>query len=205
MFLSGVTKLASEDPTWANWTALNYHFETQPLPLWTGWYLHQLPDTLLKLATGGMFVAELILPLAILTPANWRKLRLVTCAGLTFLQVAIGATGNYGFFSLLSILLCFTLIDDKTWKLVLPSRLTDLPPPTEQRHQPSNLWRSRLLAFGTASMFAFGGLTFAREISTTLDRAGRPSFDLSWSAEIIGLIQPFRSINGYGLFRVMTT
>ena len=36
MFLSGITKFASGDPTWANWTALNYHFETQPLPLWTG-------------------------------------------------------------------------------------------------------------------------------------------------------------------------
>ena len=152
-----------------------------------------------------MFVSELILPLAILTPASWRKLRLVACAGLTFLQVAIGASGNYGFFSLLSILLCLTLIDDQTWRLATPSRLTELPPPTEGRHRPSNQWGNRLLAFATASMFVLGGLTFAREISITLDRAGRPSLDLAWSDGIIGLIQPFRSINGYGLFRIMTT
>ena len=84
--------------------------------------IYILPHTFLKPATGGMFVAELILPLPILTPANWRKLRLVACVGLTFLQVTIGATGNYGFFSLLSILLCLTLIDDQTWRLATPSR-----------------------------------------------------------------------------------
>ena len=32
MFLSGLTKLLSGDPTWLSATALDYHFETQPLP-----------------------------------------------------------------------------------------------------------------------------------------------------------------------------
>ena len=204
MFLSGITKLVSGDLTWANWTALSYHFETQPLPLWTGWYVHQLPQTFLKLATGGMFAAELILPLVILTPAKWRKPRLVACTGLTLLQVAIGTTGNFGFFSILSILLCLTLIDDQTWRLAIPSRLANFRCPTERPHRPSNLWRRRLLAVSTTVIFVFGGLTFVREISTTLDRAGGPSLDLSWSDGVIGLIQPFRSINGYGLFRIMT-
>jgi hypothetical protein len=31
MFLSGVVKLASGDPTWWAWQALEYHYETQPL------------------------------------------------------------------------------------------------------------------------------------------------------------------------------
>src|SRR2546422_2821394 len=35
MFLSGITKLASGDPTWGDLTALDYHFWTQPLPPWT--------------------------------------------------------------------------------------------------------------------------------------------------------------------------
>ena len=29
-WLSGITKLVSGDATWANWTALSYHYETQP-------------------------------------------------------------------------------------------------------------------------------------------------------------------------------
>ena len=43
MFLSGATKLLSGDPTWRHLTALDFHFETQPLPPWTAWYAHHLP------------------------------------------------------------------------------------------------------------------------------------------------------------------
>src|SRR5689334_14335160 len=43
-FLSGATKILSGDRTWANWTALTYHYETQPIPAWTSWYAHQLPS-----------------------------------------------------------------------------------------------------------------------------------------------------------------
>src|SRR5207245_8803495 len=32
MFLSGITKLVSGDPTWRHLTALDYHLWTQPLP-----------------------------------------------------------------------------------------------------------------------------------------------------------------------------
>ena len=204
MFLSGITKLASGDPTWANWTALSHHFETQPLPLWTGWFIHQLPLVFHQLATGGMFVAELVLPLAILTPGWWRRLRLVASVGLTLLQVAIGVTGNYGFFSILSVALCLTLVDDHTWRWLLPARFTVLTPVTERPPRLSGRCRSRLIALGATVMFALGGLTFAREISGTLTRAERPGLDLTWSDRVVGWVQPFRSINGYGLFRVMT-
>ena len=43
MFSSGWVKLASGDPTWRNLSALRFHYETQPLPPWTAWYLHQCP------------------------------------------------------------------------------------------------------------------------------------------------------------------
>src|SRR5262249_8362923 len=42
MSQSGAVKLLSGDPTWRHLTALQYHFETQPLPTWIGWYVHQL-------------------------------------------------------------------------------------------------------------------------------------------------------------------
>ena len=51
MFLSGATKLLSGDPTWRHLTALDYHFETQPLPTWVGWYAHHQPAGLHRLAT----------------------------------------------------------------------------------------------------------------------------------------------------------
>ena len=38
MFASGVVKLLSKCKTWWGLTALNYHFETQPLPHFLSWY-----------------------------------------------------------------------------------------------------------------------------------------------------------------------
>src|ERR1700733_11091848 len=43
MFLSGVVKLTSHDPVWHDWTALAYHYTTQPLPNPIAWYMYQLP------------------------------------------------------------------------------------------------------------------------------------------------------------------
>src|SRR5450755_2923931 len=40
MFLSGAVKLISQDPTWRNWTALDVHYQTQPIPNAIAWYMH---------------------------------------------------------------------------------------------------------------------------------------------------------------------
>ena len=207
MFLSGITKIASGDPTWADWTALTYHYATQPLPLWTGWHVHQLPAWIHRLSAGGMFVVELLLPWAIFVPARWHRIRLVACAGLVLLQVVIGVTGNYGFFSILAVVLCLTLVDDRAWARVLPFQRTKPAPIVERDFHHGLLgagWRRRLATIGAMALFALGGLTFAREIATTVERSGRPSLDLSWSDLVVRWVQPFRSVNGYGLFRVMT-
>ena len=42
MLMSGVVKLTSGDDAWTGLTALYYHYETQPLPTWIGWYAHQM-------------------------------------------------------------------------------------------------------------------------------------------------------------------
>src|SRR5207248_3050594 len=68
MFLSGVVKLSSGDPTWRNLTALQFHFETQPLPTWPGWYAHQLPAWALRAACAVMFAIELGGPLLLAGP-----------------------------------------------------------------------------------------------------------------------------------------
>ena len=204
MFLSGVTKITSGDPSWADWSALTFHYETQPLPLWSGWYLHQMPVWFHRLSAGGMFIVELLLPWAALTPPSWRRVRLVAATGLLLLQGAIGSTGNYGFFSLLTSALCLTLVDDRTWARILPYRLADSAQIVQRNDRPPSGWRARIGFLLCLVLFALGGLTFAREINTTLDRAGRSHLDVSWSDEIIRWVQPFRSVNGYGLFRGIT-
>ena len=35
---------------------------------------------------------------------------------MVLLQLLIAATGNYGFFNLLSVVLCLTMLDDRDWE-----------------------------------------------------------------------------------------
>ncbi len=53
MFSSGCVKLASGDQTWRNFTALTFHYQTQPLPTWIGWYASQSPLWCLKSSLRG--------------------------------------------------------------------------------------------------------------------------------------------------------
>src|SRR6266576_4613474 len=125
MFLSGITKLASGDPTWLHFTALDYHFWTQPLPTWPAWYAQWLPEWMHRGMTIAIIAIELLVPWFILVPERWggsraRAVRRAACGLLVFGQLAIALTGNYGFFNLLAIVLCVSLLDDAALQRVLP-------------------------------------------------------------------------------------
>ena len=113
MFLSGAVKLLSGDPAWADLSALEYHFETQPLPTVFAWFAHQLPAAALTFAVAATFVIEMVLPFLILGP---RKLRAIAATGFVFLEVLILVTGNYNFFNLLTIVVCVALLDDRFFR-----------------------------------------------------------------------------------------
>ena len=59
-------------PVVAAWEALKYHYETQPLPTWTSWYVHQLPAWFHAASVGFMFWAELIAPFFVFGPRTVR-------------------------------------------------------------------------------------------------------------------------------------
>jgi len=109
MFQSGLVKLLYEDETWRNLTALAYHYQTQPIPNAISWYAHRLPLWFHKWSTLGMFAIELAVAFLALGP---RGLRAIAAVSFALLQVGILLTGNYGYFNLLSILLCVPLLDD---------------------------------------------------------------------------------------------
>src|SRR5213594_1347723 len=110
MLESGAVKLLSGDPTWRSLTALNYHYETQPLPTPPAWYTHHLPTLVQKMSVVGVFAIELVVPFLFLTTRPLRRIAaLITIA----FQCLIAFTGNYTFFNLLTIVLCFVpLFDD---------------------------------------------------------------------------------------------
>jgi hypothetical protein len=192
MFLSGLTKLVSGDPAWRHLSALDYHFWTQPLPTWPAWYAQWAPTWVHGAMTLVILAIELLVPWLIFVPERWRRARYAACALLVLGQLAIALTGNYGFFNLLAIVLCVPLLDDGVLQRVLPLQR----PVTE----PEPRWRRRAIA-GVAPVLALLSLlAFAREIVQTLPGAPRGLDD-----PLLRAIEPLRSVNGYGLFRVMTT
>ena len=183
MFFSGVVKLASGDPHWRNLSALRFHYETQPLPTWIGWFAHQLPPKAQTLSTLLMFAVELGASCLIFAPRRLRHFGLVLLIGL---QVAIGLTGNYAFFNLLAIALCLLAWDDQS----LPGR-------REEPRVPRIRWPRWILIAVAAVVVTVSGV----EIEEVLFRGAWPAPAVA-VAELAG---PFRTINSYGLFAVMTT
>ncbi len=201
-FLSGVVKLSSGDPTWCAWTALECHYQTQPLPTWTSWYIHQLPSTFHTLSVGFMFYAELIAPFFIFGP---RAMRLVGFVCLVLLQILIAGTGNYGFFNLLAVVLCLSLLDDRDWNWLraFTTRFgcrsaSPAPEPVPFRLHPWS-WPRRIIVAGIGSLLllASGGLL----VEALWPEAPIPGEVVT----IQNRLAPLRIANSYGLFAVMTT
>src|SRR5204863_5082845 len=90
-FLSGVTKILSGDRTWAAWTALTYHYETQPIPAWTSWYMHQLPGPVHFWSAAAMFVIEMAVPWLIFAPPRFIHVRAAAAVMMIALQLGIAA------------------------------------------------------------------------------------------------------------------
>ncbi len=190
MFMSGVVKLTSGDDSWWNLTALNYHYETQPLPTVLGWWMHQSAPWFKSFSTAFVLFVEVVAPFLIWAP---RRLRLIGCALLVTLQVLIALTGNYAFFNLLTIALCLLLLDDASWSRVFP-RIRRDDEIAARRRAPARGW----IAVGVALLLlsANAWLLF----SAIKPETPIPPMIAAWS----GYAEPFRIANGYGLFRVMT-
>jgi len=191
MFMGGVVKLASGDPSWWNLTALKYHFETQPLPSPLAWYAHQLPDLLLRVATGAVFVIELVVPFFVFLP---RLPRLVAAAGFLLLQGVIMLTGNFNFFNVLTIALCIFLLEDQDMRRLLPARLAarivrHAPCPGRKAHAAAGLMAAVVVS-------ACGALLW---LTNTQQRPVQP-FD-----GLIALTSTLGIVNGYGPFAIVTT
>lgn len=212
MFLSGATKLLSGDRTWIDGTALQYHYFTQPIPSWTSWYAQQWPAGVQRASLLAMFVVELVLPFFVIAG---RRGRAAFALGTLLLMAAIEATGNFGFFNLLTAVLCLPLLDDRLLLRAVPLRWRPQPPTGPPRPRPR--WRVVAGTLLGGLMLAVSLLTAVRELDRTRERHNSPAavagaLDLgqwallSWGEPwVLEPLAPLRTINGYGLFRVMTT
>ena len=223
MFESGLVKLLSGDATWTDGTALGHHWFTQPLPTTIAWWMHQLPDWCNTIMTWGMFAIELALPFLLFLP---RTPRTIAAAGIALLMMLITATGNYGFFNLLVIVLCLATLDDAVLRSVPPFRKRRKPGPKHWA-LPATAGRSQKLATTIFAIIIIPGsilIGWSDAIRTSENATFRSIADdpeavrefieeqntrgesipvrmAQWwqPAQAYGLVQ------SYGLFRVMTT
>jgi hypothetical protein len=190
LFESGCVKLLSGDPSWRSLTALTFHFETQPLPTWIGWYAHQLPMWMQRSEAALVFAVELAVPLLIFTPRRPRRL---ACLAIAAFQILILLTGNYGFFNLLTLALCLTLLDDAGLQRFLPKW-----PASGAGVQRLRLRWPAPATLTLAAVVACASFVQALEIFRVRTPGPAPLI------AVYRWMLPFRSFNHYGLFSVMT-
>lgn len=191
MLGSGLVKLGSGDPVWSNLTALDFHYESQPIPTPLSWYFHHLPDWLNRLSTLLMFVIEIGLPFLIWTP---RRIRLIAFGGFVMLQLLILLTGNYTFFNWLTLALCILLLDDDHLRRFVPSALRGL---TEWRPPRRTIIGRGIRLVVAVLLMIVSTVQFSARTFRTVT-IPQPA------ADIANWFGPFHIANSYGLFAVMT-
>jgi hypothetical protein len=196
MFRSGCVKLTSGDPTWRDLTALNYHFETQPLPTWIGWHAHHFPEWVHKSDTAFMFVIEIAVPFLIFLP---RRPRQLACLAFVALQFFIMLTGNYCFFNLLAMVLCLILLDDAGLQKCLPAKWCRCPETAVSSK------RSRFHFVRSVLIAPLVVIVLITSIAQFSDMFHPPIWLPRQFFAAEQRLAPLRSFNGYGLFQVMTT
>jgi predicted DCC family thiol-disulfide oxidoreductase YuxK len=208
MLMSGVVKLTSGDDSWGwlnhsfHWTALtalDYHYWSQPLPTVFGWWADKTPEWFKHFSVVFCLAVEIIVPFFIWAT---RRPRLAAAGLVIFLQMVIALTGNYCFFNLLTVTLCLLLIDDAAIGTVR----RDIRAPINGAPNASPARSGRPLPNRLCSYAAIAVIVVTFPINAWLIfSAFKPqSRPLRWLANFYEQLEPFRIVNGYGLFRVMT-
>lgn len=214
MFRSGCVKLLSGDVTWHELSALTFHYETQPLPTWIGWYAHQLPAWAQTFSTLLMFGIELIVPFCIFLP---RRIRMAAGWLMIGFMGLIALTGNYCFFNILTAVLCLTLFDDQGLRALVPSRwrrswasaqASDARAGDRERFSTDGIystiafWRQICGKVAVGFLAAIIGVVTLEQLASTFN-ASIPCREMAkW---VHRQVAPLASVNNYGLFAVMTT
>ena len=210
-FESGVVKLASGDPEWRHFTAMDDYYQNGPLPTWVGWYVQHLPHWFHAFTTGATLVLELGLVFMLFLPRRWR---IVCFFIVTLWQIPVILTANYTFLNYLVLLLGILLVDDRfilrfapaRWKekLLSQAAVTLAPaaePATDEairpsRHKPNPIAAFKLSVASVILIWIFYSTT-AQMILILFPHAPLPISPIT-------ALEPFRIANRYGLFAVMT-
>ncbi|RZU65722.1 lipase maturation factor [Microterricola gilva] len=102
---------------WRDFTALDYHHETQPMPNPLSRLAHRLPRWFHRCEVLGNHIAELLVPFFLFAP---QPVASVAAGILIGTQLWLIITGNFAWLNWLTIVLAFSAIDDTTLRALLP-------------------------------------------------------------------------------------
>mgnify|MGYP000020459943 CR=1 FL=1 len=109
MFGAGLIKLRGDD-CWRDLTAMDYHYETQPIPNPGSWFAHHLPDRFHRLEVLGNHVVELAVPFLLFAPQPWSS---VGGAAIVGFQAWLLLTGNFSWLNALTIVQAIAAFSDR--------------------------------------------------------------------------------------------
>lgn len=131
-----------------------------------------------------MFAVELAVPFLVFAPDPLRTAAFVVLVGF---QIVLMATGSYGFFNVLTIVLCVPLLDDATLRPV--AALLEVPAPGAG---------NPVLAGMASAIFQLFLVINLLHVMNLVARQAWASWLLEWPERL-------RLTSSYGLFAVMTT
>ncbi|GAB3504675.1 hypothetical protein GCM10027341_35350 [Spirosoma knui] len=159
-----------------------------PLPNYLAWYASRLPRWVFQIVIVLVFISEVLLPFGVFGSETSRLIVAVTIACL---MVGIQLVSNFGFFNLLTIVLCIMLLDGE-------SSIFDTSFAMIQAH-----W----LTHGVVLILAIGGLLnlpFNSWCTQTWPHwpslARIPSKVVQGLLTFCRLLNRFRVVNSYGVF-----
>ncbi len=211
-FESGIAKLASGEPQWRNFTAMDEYYQNGPLPTWIGWYAQHLPHWFHATTVVATLAMELGLIWLILLP---RRFRIVLFFIVTCWEIGVISTANYCFLNYLVLSLGILLLDDrflarfapKRWKKQLPvlQPAAAVQEPALALQPKTGIVQAFLRPQFNAFKLAISAvmLTWVFYVtSVELLWMLAPHFPLPTTP--VMALEPFRIANQYGLFAVMT-
>jgi len=207
-FESGMVKLASGEPQWRNFTAMDEYYQNGPLPTWIGWYVQHSPHKLHMFATGATLALELGLVWMLFLPRRWR----IACFVIvTLWQIPVILTANYTFLNYLVLLLGVLLLDDRFLGKWLPQPMLRrvgyrFPPDatTSIASEDGTPQRAAFSHLGALKMAVASVMLTWIFYATTVQMLWIPLARLPLPISPVIALEPFRIANRYGLFAVMT-
>ena len=191
-FESGMVKLASHDPQWRNFTAMDEYYQNGPLPTWIGWYVQHLPHWFHAGTVYATLALELGLVWMLFMPRRWR---IVCFFIVTPWEIGVILTANYTFLNYLVLCLGVLLLDDGCLERFVPGKWKR--PTAAVAEGSESAWASlRVAAVGVMLSWIFY-VTTAEMLWIVF-----PALPLPRAP--VALLEPFRIANQYGLFAVMT-